>query len=173
MKSIKKMIALLFAALLVFSLAACGSNTSRDPADTSDEAQETGAGSESGSDSDTSESNSGNETDAPGDPPGDPPEGGSGGTPPDGNGGSGGAPGGASGGNSADIDYTASVEITSADSQSEQTYASTTADESALLISTSDEVTITNPTVTKTGDSDGGDNCNFYGLNAAVLVKDA
>ena len=33
-------------------------------------------------------------------------------------------------------------------------------------------MTITKPTVTKTGDSDGGDNCNFYGLNAAVLVKD-
>ncbi|MBQ5969003.1 MAG: hypothetical protein IJL52_02690 [Clostridia bacterium] len=26
--------------------------------------------------------------------------------------------------------------------------------------------------MTKTGDSDGGDNCNFYGQNAAVLVKD-
>jgi hypothetical protein len=64
------------------------------------------------------------------------------------------------------------VEITSADSQSGQTYSSTTADESALLVSTSDEVTITDPTVSKTGDSDGGDNCNFYGLNAAVLVKD-
>ena len=25
--------------------------------------------------------------------------------------------------------------------------------------------------MSKTGDSDGGDNCNFYGLNAAVLVK--
>ena len=40
------------------------------------------------------------------------------------------------------------------------------------MISTSDEVTITDPTVTKSGDSDGGDNCNFYGLNAAVLIKD-
>ena len=111
----------------------------------------------------------------PDDFPGELPEGGPGDTPPDkpdGNGGPGGAPGGAPGGSSADIDYTASVEITSGDSQSGQTYASTTADESALLISTSDEVTITNPTVTKTGDSDGGDNCNFYGLNAAVLVKD-
>ena len=29
---------------------------------------------------------------------------------------------------------------------------------------------ITNPTVTKTGDSNGGDNCNFYGLNAGLLV---
>ena len=36
----------------------------------------------------------------------------------------------------------------------------------------SDEVTITDPAVTKSGDSDGGDSCNFYGLNAAVLVKD-
>ena len=41
-----------------------------------------------------------------------------------------------------------------------------------MLISASDEVTISDPTVTKTGGSDGGDNCNFYGLNAAVLVKD-
>ena len=40
------------------------------------------------------------------------------------------------------------------------------------MISTLEEVTITDPEVTKTGDSDGGDSCNFYGLNAAVLVKD-
>ena len=64
------------------------------------------------------------------------------------------------------------MEITSADSQSGMTYSSTEADESALLISTSEEVKITDATVTKTGDSDGGDSCNFYGLNAAVLVKD-
>ena len=88
---------------------------------------------------------------------------------PDGNGGPGGTPGGSS---SSSIEYSGAVEITVADTQSGQTYTSTTSDESALLISTSDDVTITNPTVTKTGDSDGGDNCNFYGLNAAVLVKD-
>ena len=96
------------------------------------------------------------------------PQGGPGGGMP-GGGMPGGAPGSAS---SADVDYAGAVEIVSADSQIGQTYASTTADESALLISTSDAVTITNPTVTKSGDSDGGDNCNFYGLNAAVLVKD-
>ena len=79
----------------------------------------------------------------------------------------GGAPGSSS---SSDIDYTGAVEISSADSQSGQEYVSSTSDESALLISTSDEVTISDPTVTKTGDSDGGDNCNFYGLNAALLV---
>ena len=84
-------------------------------------------------------------------------------------------PGGGFGGggmSSADIDYTGATTITSADSQDGETYSSSTADESALLISTSEEVTISNPTVSKSGDSDGGDNCNFYGLNAAVLVKD-
>ena len=80
--------------------------------------------------------------------------------------------GGMPGGSSADIDYKGAVEITAADTQEGQMYESTTADESALLISTSDAVTVTDPTVTKSGDSDGGDNCNFYGLNAAVLVKD-
>ena len=29
-----------------------------------------------------------------------------------------------------------------------------------------------NPTVTKTGDSDGGDNTSFYGTNSAILAKD-
>ena len=47
----------------------------------------------------------------------------------------------------------------------------TAADESALMVDTEEAVEISNPTVSKTGDSDGGDNCNFYGLNAAVLVK--
>ena len=115
-----------------------------------------------------------------GTPPGDPPDGNGGpggmppGDPPDGNGGPGGTPpgGGGPGGSSADIDYSGAVEISAGDTQEGQSYASTTADESALLISTSDAVTITNPTVTKSGDSDGGDSCNFYGLNAAVLVKD-
>ena len=113
------------------------------------------------------------ESNQPGGTPPDKPdgEGGPGGTPPDrpdGNGGPGGAPG----GSSADVTYTAATEITSAANESGETYTSTTADESSLIISTTDAVTITNPTVTKSGDSDGGDNCNFYGLNAAVLVKD-
>ena len=100
---------------------------------------------------------------------GEPPQGGPGGQPPQG--GPGGMPGGP-GGSSADLSYSGAAEITSGTTQKDQTYASTTADESALLISTGDAVTITNPTVTKSGDSNGGDNCNFYGLNAAVLCKD-
>ena len=106
-----------------------------------------------------------------------PPDGGNGqppekpdGNPPDGAPGGGFGGGTPPGGGKADFSYTAATEITEAAEQAEQTYASETADESALIINTADAVTITNPTVTKTGDSDGGDNCNFYGLNAAVLV---
>ena len=108
-----------------------------------------------------------------GTPPGDPPSGGSfgGGTPPGDAPGGGGFGGGTPpGGGTSSFTYSAATEITSADEQAGESYASETADESALMISTGDAVNITDPTVTKTGDSDGGDNCNFYGLNAAVLV---
>lgn len=101
-----------------------------------------------------------------------PPDGEPNGTPPDKPDGNGGGPGGAPGGSSADIEYSGAVEITSADTQKNQTYETSTVDQSALLISTADNVTIENMTVNKSGDSNGGDSCNFYGLNAAVLVKD-
>ena len=103
-------------------------------------------------------------------PDGNPPAGASGGNPPDGAPGGGFGGGTPPGGGTADFTYTAVTEITEAAEQAEQTYTSETADESALIINTADAVTITNPTVTKTGDSNGGDNCNFYGLNAGVLV---
>ena len=93
-----------------------------------------------------------------------------GGTPPDGAPGGGFGGGTPPGGGTSDFTYTAAAEITAAEEQSEQTYQSATADESALIINTSDAVTIINPTVIKSGDSNGGDNCNFYGLNAGLLV---
>ena len=167
----KKILCILLSSIMVFSLCACGSSANESAVVTETEAvsTETVDSIEQASDESTSS----------GEMPGDPPDGAPGegmgtppGDPPDGAPG-GGMPGGAPGsGSSADIDYTGAVEISSADSQSGQTYSSTTSDESALLISTSDDVSITDPTVTKSGDSDGGDNCNFYGLNAAVLVKD-
>ena len=108
--------------------------------------------------------------DPPGDPPGDAPGGDPPGDPPgDAPGGQGGGPGGGPGG-SANVNYTAPTTITSADEQSNQAYASSAADESALIINTSEDVTINSPTVTKTGSSNGGDSCSFYGLNAAVLA---
>ncbi|MBR3586195.1 MAG: hypothetical protein IKO00_09255 [Oscillospiraceae bacterium] len=125
---------------------------------------------------------------APGEPPegmggpgsgmGTPPDGapdGDMGSPPDGAPGGAGGPGGMPGGgpdSGSDIDYSGAVEITSADSQESLTYETAAVDQSALLISTAEDVTVTNPTVVKSGSSDGGDSCNFYGLNAAVLVKD-
>ena len=69
-----------------------------------------------------------------------------------------------------DVSWSGATEITSGTSQSEQTYTSTSADENALLINTSEGVYIQNATVEKTGDSDGGDNCNFYGINSAIMV---
>ena len=157
----KRPTAIILSVLLILALAGC-------------------AGTNTGTEADATQGTSG------GRPDGTPPSGGPGGNPPDGtppsggpggpggdppSGGPGGGPGGP-GGSSADIDYTGAVIIVSADSQSGQSYISTLTDESALLIMTADAVTITDPTVNKTGYSNGGDSCNFYGLNAAVLVKD-
>ena len=149
MKLMKKMITFLCAAVLSLSLTACG-NSAVNNTTSADSTNEEIVTAEIGTPPDK--------------PDGDSSHGG-----PGGSGAHGGAPGGSS---SADVEYTGAVEITSAETQTGETYTSTTADESALLISTSEEVTITDPEVTKTGDSDGGDSCNFYGLNAAVLVKD-
>ena len=115
----------------------------------------------------------------PGGTPPEPPEGGMpggpggpGGTPPDGAPGNSGGFGGGTppGGRTSSFEYKAATEITEAAEQAGQTCISDAADESALIVNTTDAVTITDPAVTKTGDSNGGDNCNFYGLNAALLV---
>ncbi len=101
-----------------------------------------------------------------GNPPGDPPSGEMpGGSSPGGFGGNT-----APGGGTSSFEYSAVTEITEGATESDGVYISDTADISALIVNTADEVTLINPTVTKTGDSDGGDNCNFYGLNAALLV---
>ena len=104
---------------------------------------------------------------------GQPPQGGPGnGQPPQGGPGNGQPLQGGPGGSAADVSYTAAEEITAAETQENQTYTSETANENALLINTTDTVKLQYPTVTKTGDSDGGDACNFYGLNAGILCKD-
>ena len=202
MKNKKKILALLTASSLIFGLCACGNSTAEGAADisagTAAEQAETIEESVEGAEEETMEENvespddiedssnenmpgeppEGNPGDTPpeGSPGGTPPEGGPGDTPPEGGpggnppeGGPGGAPGGSS---SADIDYSGAVEITSGETQDNQSSASSSPDESALLISTSEDVVINNPEVSKSGSFDGGDNCNFYGLNAAVLVKD-
>ena len=74
-------------------------------------------------------------------------------------------------GSSSGFTYTAATEITAAQETTDGIYLSDAYDENALLIDTAEAVALNNPTVTKGGDSDGGDNCSFYGLNAAVLAK--
>ena len=74
------------------------------------------------------------------------------------------------GGGTSSFEYTAATEITAAAEVTGETYDSETADESALIVNTADAVSLSEITVNKTGDSDGGDNCNFYGLNAGLLV---
>ncbi|MFC2376384.1 MAG: hypothetical protein ACFNLS_00310 [Lancefieldella sp.] len=63
------------------------------------------------------------------------------------------------------------TQITAAEILDGYAFTSTAADENAILVNTADEVTISNSTVDKTGDSDGGDDSNFYGKNATVLVE--
>lgn len=91
-----------------------------------------------------------------GNPPSAPPDGGMGG------------PG---GGQNVSVNWSGATEITSAVAETGKTYSSTTANENALLIDTNGTVTLSDITVTKTGDSDGGDATSFYGTNAGVLVK--
>ncbi len=71
-----------------------------------------------------------------------------------------------------DIQYAGATVLTTQTTESEKTYTSEKTDENALLVSTKENVTLSHPTIKKTGDSDGGDNCSFYGVNAALLVKD-
>ena len=97
-----------------------------------------------------------------------------GGTPPDKPDENGGGPGGTGrpGGNegSSSVSHIGATEISSNTTNSGSSYSSTTESQNALLV-TGGESTISNPTVTKSGDSDG-DNSDFYGTNAAVLVKE-
>ena len=189
----KKYISTIMAIMMVASLAACSANTANTGSEqttsavigqtTVDETEQTSEAVTGQSDnSEENEKPEGTPPDKPdGTPPdGDPPAMPEGGTPPDkpdGNGGPGGTPpdkpdgNGGPGGSRSEVVYGVSTEITAAATEDGKTYASDTADRSALMISTSDAVTISGLSVTKTGDSDGGDNCNFYGQNAAVLVK--
>ncbi|MCD7723069.1 MAG: right-handed parallel beta-helix repeat-containing protein [Clostridiales bacterium] len=51
-------------------------------------------------------------------------------------------------------------------------YESTTANENALSISGAITVSVMDTVINKTGDSDGGDNTSFYGINSALIAKD-
>lgn len=86
-----------------------------------------------------------------------------GGSPPDGGGSS----------SSSDLTWSGATEISDAGTYADGTYSSTTDAECALLVTASGNVTITNPTVTKSGGpTNAGDNYNFYGINSGIMAKD-
>lgn len=69
--------------------------------------------------------------------------------------------------------WTGATTITTAGSYANGTYTSTTDAQCALLITAAGNVTLTAPTVSKSGGpSNAGDEYNFYGINSGILAKD-
>ena len=75
------------------------------------------------------------------------------------------------GGNSSSVTYKAAKEITSDENITNGEYSSTEADENAISVSGNVKASLSNITINKEGDSDGGDNTSFYGNNSAILAK--
>ncbi len=75
------------------------------------------------------------------------------------------------GGSSSSASYSSAKEITSDEEITSGEYMSSTADENAISTSGNIKATLSNIAVTKTGDSDGGDNTSFYGTNSAIIAK--
>lgn len=69
------------------------------------------------------------------------------------------------------VSYSASKEITEDTSLSDEEFSSEKADENAVLATGDIFASLTDVSITKSGDSDGGDNSNFYGNNSAILAK--
>lgn len=80
-----------------------------------------------------------------------------------------GGPGGQSAGTAS---YSAVKEITSDETIKDETYSSENSDENAVLATGSITAQLSDTTITKTGDSDGGDTSNFYGNNSGITAKD-
>lgn len=74
--------------------------------------------------------------------------------------------------NTSNTSYSSAMEITTNKTIKNGSYKSTTKDENVILATGDIDTSLSNITVTKTGDSDGGDNTSFYGTNSAILAKD-
>ena len=79
--------------------------------------------------------------------------------------------GGPSMNNNTQISYSAVKEITSEEEITSGEYQSTNADENVISVSGT-KASLSGITVTKKGDSNGGDNTSFYGTNSAIIAKD-
>lgn len=72
---------------------------------------------------------------------------------------------------SSSASYSAVKEITSDENITSGEFLSSNADENAISASGDITAILSGITVTKTGDSDGGDNTSFYGTNSAIIAK--
>ena len=68
--------------------------------------------------------------------------------------------------------YTAVKELTEDTTLKSGSYSSKSADENVVLATGDIKASLSGLTITKTGDSDGGDNSNFYGTNSGIIAKD-
>ena len=73
--------------------------------------------------------------------------------------------------NNSSISYSSAKEITSDEDISEGEFKSSTADENVISVTGNVKSVLSNITILKTGDSDGGDNTSFYGTNSAIIAK--
>lgn len=73
---------------------------------------------------------------------------------------------------STSITYSASKEITEDATIGSGDFTSSKSDENTILVSGDIKATLSDINVTKTGDSDGGDNTSFYGINSAIIAKE-
>ena len=74
--------------------------------------------------------------------------------------------------NSSSISYSAVKEITSNENISNEKIESTNSDENAILVSGLVTSNLSQISINKTGDSNGGDATSFYGNNSGILAKD-
>ena len=87
---------------------------------------------------------------------------------PGGSGGMGGAPGESS--KSGSVESSGKTEISDTQTITNKNYESSEGSQNALLVKTGGNVTLTNSSITKTGDS-SDENADFYGTNAGILVN--
>lgn len=80
--------------------------------------------------------------------------------------------GGLGGQSSGTASYSAVKEIASDETIKDETCSSENSDENAVLATGSITAQLSDTTITKTGDSDGGDTSNFYGNNSGITAKD-
>jgi len=79
--------------------------------------------------------------------------------------------GGEGGGQSTSVTYSGANVISESTTITEGTYSSSNANENALLVTGDIDVNLSNISIDKTGDSDGGDTTSFYGINSGILAK--